>query len=152
MHASGDLALGLEELRELARGIHPAILTDRGLVPAVEALAARATLPVEVSGLPPERLAEPIEAAAYYVVSESLANVAKYASASRARVDLARDDGLLVVEVSDDGVGGADPGRGSGLRGLTDRVEALGGRLRVSSEQGSGTTVRAELPLQRTCD
>ena len=149
VHASGDLALGLEELRELARGIHPAILTDRGLVPAVEALAARATLPVEVSGLPPERLAEPIEAAAYYVVSESLANVAKYASASRARVDLARDDGLLVVEVSDDGVGGADPGGGSGLRGLTDRVEALGGRLRVSSEQGSGTTVRAELPLQQ---
>ncbi len=146
--ASGELALGLEELRELARGIHPAILTDRGLTPAVEALAARATLPVEVSGRLPERLAEPIEAAAFYVVSESLANVAKYAAASRARVELARDDGLLVVEVSDDGVGGADAGRGSGLRGLTDRVEALGGHLRVSSEHGCGTTVRAELPLQ----
>ncbi len=145
--ASGELALGLEELRELARGIHPAILTDRGLTPAVEALAARATLPVEVSGLPPERLPEAIEAAAFYVVSESLANVARYASASRARVDLARDDGLLVVEVSDDGVGGAEPGKGSGLRGLTDRVEALGGRLRVSSEHGLGTTVRAELPM-----
>ena len=104
-------------------------------------------LPVEVNGLPPERLAEPIEAAAFYVVSESLANVAKYASASRARVDLARDDGLLVVEVSDDGVGGADADKGSGLRGLADRVEALGGRFRVSSEQGRGTTVRAELPL-----
>ena len=113
----------------------------------VDALAARATLPVELNGLPSERLPEPIEAAAYYVVSESLANVAKYASASRARVDLARDDGLLVVEVSDDGVGGADAGKGSGLRGLADRVEALGGRLRVSSEPGQGTTVRAELPM-----
>ena len=145
--ASEELALGLEELRELARGIHPAILTDRGLAPAVEALATRATLPVEINGLPSERLPEPIEAAAFYVVSESLANVAKYADASRAQVDLARDDGLLVVEVSDDGVGGADPGKGSGLRGLSDRVEALGGRLRVSSERGLGTTVRAELPL-----
>ena len=119
----------------------------------MEALAARATVPVEVNGLPPERLAEPIEAAAFYVVSESLTNVAKYAAASRARVDLARDDGMLVVEVSDDGVGGADADEGSGLRGLSDRVEALGGRLRVSSEQGHGTTVRAELPLdQRNLD
>ena len=107
----------------------------------------RATFPVEVNGLPPERLSEPIEAAAFYVVSESLANVAKYASASQARVDLARDDGVLVVEVSDDGVGGADADKGSGLRGLSDRVEALGGRLRVSSEPGHGTTVRAELPM-----
>ena len=144
--AGEELALGLEELRELARGIHPAVLTDRGLAAAVEALAARATLPVELNGLPSERLPEPIEAAAYYVVSESLANVAKYAAASQAQVELARDDGLLVVEVSDDGVGGADPGKGSGLRGLTDRVEALGGRLQVSSEHGRGTTVRAELP------
>ncbi len=145
--ASDELALGLEELRELARGIHPAILSDRGLAPAVEALAARATVPVVVNGLPTERLPEPIEAAAFYVVAESLTNVAKYASARSARVDLARDDGLLVVEVSDDGVGGADSTKGSGLRGLTDRVEALGGKLRVSSEAGSGTTVRAELPL-----
>ena len=147
--AGEELALGLEELRELARGIHPAILTEHGLTPAVEALAARATVPVDVNGPLPERLAEPIEAAAYYVVSESLANVGKYASATRARVDLVRDDGLLVVEVSDDGVGGADPERGSGLRGLSDRVEALGGRLRVSSEQGHGTSVRAELPVQQ---
>ena len=145
--ACDELALGLEELRELARGIHPAILTDHGLTPAVEALAARAPLPVDVHGLPSERLSEPIEAAAFYVVSESLANVAKYASASQARVDLARDDSLLVVEVSDDGVGGADAEKGSGLRGLSDRVEALGGRFRVSSEQGRGTTVRAELPV-----
>ena len=105
-------------------------------------------MPVEVKGLPAERLPEPIEAAAFYVVSESLANVAKYAEASQARVDLTRDDGVLVVEVSDDGVGGADAGKGSGLRGLTDRVEALGGRLRVSSELGAGTTVRAELPMR----
>ncbi len=146
--SSDELALGLEELRELARGIHPAILTDRGLTPAVEALAGRATVPVEVNGLPSERLPEPIEAAAFYVVSESLANVAKYAAASRCRVHLMRDDGLLVVEVSDDGVGGADAGKGSGLRGLSDRVEALGGRLRVSSAQGLGTTVRAELPME----
>ena len=145
--ARDELALGLEELRELARGIHPAVLTDHGLTPAVEALATRATLPVEVKGLPPERLSEPIEAAAFYVVSEALANIAKYASASRARVDLDRDDGLLVVEVSDDGVGGANAAGGTGLRGLSDRVEALGGRLRVSSERGRGTTVRAELPL-----
>ena len=145
--ASEELALSLEELRELARGIHPAILTDRGLTPALEALATRATLPVEVNGLPRERLPEAIEAAAFYVVSESLTNVAKYASASRARVDVACSEGLLVVEVSDDGVGGADAGKGSGLRGLSDRVEALGGRLRVSSEHGHGTTVRAELPL-----
>ena len=146
--ACDELALGLEELRELARGIHPAVLTDHGLTAAVEALAGRATLPVEVNGLPSERLPEPIEVAAFYVISESLANVAKYAAADRARVDLARDDGLLVVEVSDDGVGGADADAGSGLRGLADRVEALGGRLRVSSERGRGTTVRAELPLQ----
>ena len=103
---------------------------------------------MEVNGLLPERLSEPIEAAAFFVVSESLANVAKYASASCARVDLARDDGMLVVEVSDDGVGGADADKGSGLRGLSDRVEALGGRLRVSSEPGRGTTVRAELPTR----
>jgi len=146
--ACDELALGLEELRELARGIHPAILTDHGLTPAVEALAARAALPVEVNGLPSARLAEPIEAAAFYVVSESLTNVAKYAAATLARVDLARDDGVLVIEVSDDGVGGADADKGSGLRGLCDRVEALGGRFRVSSEQGRGTTVRAELPLR----
>ena len=145
--ASDELALGLEELRELARGIHPAILTDHGLTPAVEALAMRATFPVEVHGLLPERLAEPIEAAAYYVVSEALANVAKYAAASCAQVDLNRHDGVLVVEVSDDGVGGANADGGTGLRGLADRVEALGGRFRVSSEHGRGTTVRAELPL-----
>jgi signal transduction histidine kinase len=145
--ASDELALSLEELRELARGIHPAILTERGLGPAVEALATRATLPVVVNAVPEERLPEPIEAAAFYVVSESLANVAKYASASHAWVDLVRGDELLVVEVVDDGVGGADARKGTGLRGLSDRVEALGGRLHVSSEHGRGTTVRAELPV-----
>ena len=145
--ASEELTVGLEELRELARGIHPAILTSRGLASALDALAERSTVPVDVAGAPSERLPEPIEAAAFYVVSESLANVAKYASASRARVDVARDDGLLVVEVSDDGVGGADATKGSGLRGLADRVEALGGRLLVASQPGHGTTVRAELPV-----
>ena len=146
--ACDELALGLEELRELARGIHPAILTDHGLTPAVEALAARAAAagggerPAVRSGLPSR--SRPRRSTSS---SESLANVAKYASASLARVDLARDDGVLVVEVSDDGVGGADADKGSGLRGLSDRVEALGGRFRVSSEQGRGTTVRAELPL-----
>ena len=124
--ASDELALGLEELRELARGIHPAILTDRGLTPAIEALAARATLPVEINGLPAERLPESIEAAAFYVVSESLANVAKYASASRARVELARDDGLLVVEVSDDGVGRRRPRQGIG----PPRADRPGGSTR----------------------
>jgi signal transduction histidine kinase len=145
--ASEELAVGLEELRELARGIHPAILTDRGLAPALEALAERASVPVVVNGLPQERLPEPIEAAAFYVVSESLANVAKYASAESARVDVVHNNGTLVVQVTDDGVGGADVSKGSGLRGLADRVEALGGRLDVSSERGRGTTVRAELPV-----
>ena len=152
VRASEELALSLEELRELARGIHPAILSDRGLAPALEALAGRATVPVEVSGLPAERLPEPIEAAAFYVVSESLANVSKYAEASQARIDLTRANGVLVVEVSDNGVGGADAGKGSGLRGLSDRVEALGGHLRVSSELGNGTTVRAELPMRSSSD
>ena len=143
------MALALEELRELARGIHPAILTDHGLTPAVEALATRAPLPVEVNGLPSARLSEPIEAAAFYVVSESLANVAKYASASQARVDLARDDGLLLVEVSDDGVGGADADKGSGLRGLSDRVEALGGRSPRLERAGPGHDGAGRAPAAR---
>ncbi|MCC6223646.1 MAG: hypothetical protein IT201_09185, partial [Thermoleophilia bacterium] len=145
--AGDELALALGELRELARGIHPAILTDRGLGPALEALAARSPVPVEVALPTGERLPGPIEAAAYFVVSESLANVAKYAGASAASVRVARDGGLLLVEVADDGAGGADPARGSGLRGLADRVEALDGRLAVESPPGAGTRVRAELPL-----
>ncbi|HEX2045841.1 MAG TPA: histidine kinase [Gaiellaceae bacterium] len=143
--ASDELALALEELRELARGIHPAVLTDRGLGAALEALAARSPLPVDLA-LTDERLPEPVEAAAYYVVSEALANVAKYADASAVAVTVARRNGSALVEVADDGVGGADPTRGSGLRGLADRVEALDGRLRVESSPGAGTRIRAEIP------
>ena len=144
--ATDELGLALEELRELARGIHPAVLTERGLGPALTSLADRAPLPVEVEGLPDERLPGQVEAAAYYVVSEALANVAKYASASTAIVRVARMNGRAVVEVVDDGVGGADPTVGSGLRGLTDRIEALDGRLRIMSPVGEGTTIRAEIP------
>jgi PAS domain S-box-containing protein len=144
--AREELAHALEELRELARGIHPAVLTDRGLGPALEALAARAPIPVELEA-PAERLAPAIEAAAYYVVAESLTNVAKYGQATSAAVSLATSDGTLTVTVSDDGVGGADPDRGSGLRGLADRVEALEGRLTVESPPGVGTKVSAEIPL-----
>jgi signal transduction histidine kinase len=144
--AREELAQALEELRELARGIHPAILTDRGLDAALEALASRAPLPVEIerdeAELPP-----PVEAAAYYVVSEALANIAKYAQASFVRVSVAQLDGTARVEVADDGVGGADPAQGSGLRGLADRVEALRGTLEVESLPGEGTTIRAEIPL-----
>jgi PAS domain S-box-containing protein len=145
--AREELALALDELRELARGIHPAILTDRGLAAALEALATRSPIPVEiesrVDGLP-----DAIEAAAYYVVAESLANVVKYAQATTVRVRIEQDEECLAVEVADDGVGGADPSAGTGLRGLTDRVEALDGSLAVESPPGEGTRIRAELPLQ----
>jgi PAS domain S-box-containing protein len=144
--AGTELEQALAELREIARGLHPAVLTERGLVPAVDALATRAPVPVDVGSEIDGRLPGPVEAAAYYVVSEALTNVAKYAGASAARVGMRRDDGVLVVEVADDGVGGADASRGSGLRGLADRVEALGGRLELSSPEGSGTTLRATLP------
>ena len=123
--ASRELAHALDELRELARGLHPAILADRGLGPALEALAARAPVPVELEDVRCGRLPAPVEAAAYYVVAESLTNVAKYADAKAAHVRVARADGVAIVEVEDDGVGGADPAQGTGLRGLADRVEAL---------------------------
>jgi PAS domain S-box-containing protein len=142
-----ELAQALEELRELARGIHPAVLTDRGLEAALEALAARSPLPVEIRGASCE-LPSQVEAAAYYVVSESLANVTKYAQASAVEVTVERMNGIAVVEVADDGVGGADPTRGSGLRGLADRVASLSGKLDVESPPGSGTRVRAEIPLE----
>jgi PAS domain S-box-containing protein len=145
--AGDQLAHALEELRELARGIHPAVLTDRGLEPALQALVARTPLPVTVAEAPDDRLPEPVEAAAYYVVSEALANMTKYAQASAATIRIARDNGRAVVEVCDDGVGGADPGQGSGLRGLTDRVEALDGRLEIDSAPGHGTRIRAEIPV-----
>jgi PAS domain S-box-containing protein len=144
--AREELAHALEELRELARGIHPAILTDQGLKPALEALTRRAPIPIELEA-PSERLAPAVEAAAYYVVAESLTNMAKHGGASSARVSLGTFNGTLTVTVADDGVGGADPDRGSGLRGLADRVEALEGRLVVESPRGEGTTIRAEIPL-----
>src|SRR4051794_33291956 len=144
--ARDELATALEELRELARGIHPAILTDRGLGPAIQALAERAPLPVSLDAMPEERLPAPVEAAAYFVVAESLTNVAKYAHAQHATVSVEQDDGFAVVEVRDDGVGGADPGDGTGLRGLADRLAALDGRLEVHSPPGSGTLVRAKVP------
>jgi signal transduction histidine kinase len=144
--AREELAQALEELRELARGIHPAILTDRGLDAALEALASRAPLPVEIER-PATDLPPPVEAAAYYVVSEALANVAKYAEASYVRVSVAQMNGAACVEVSDDGIGGADPAQGSGLRGLADRIAALNGTLEVESVPGQGTTIRAEIPL-----
>ncbi|MGZ8701817.1 MAG: histidine kinase [Gaiellaceae bacterium] len=142
-----ELARALEELRELARGIHPAVLTDRGLEAALESLASRAPLPVEIDG-PHASLPAPVEAAAYYVVSEALANVTKYAQASSVKVTVEQANGCALVEVADDGVGGADPGRGSGLRGLADRVASLNGKLAVDSPPGAGTRVRAEIPLE----
>lgn len=144
--ARQGLSAALEELRELSHGIHPAILSERGLVAALDELALRATLPVELDVADCDGLPEQVEAAAYYVVSEGLANVAKYAHATSARVRVHAGHGEVVVEVADDGIGGADAGRGSGLRGLTDRVEALGGRLWLSSPPGQGTIVRAEIP------
>jgi PAS domain S-box-containing protein len=145
--AAGDeLNQALEELRELARGIHPAVLTDRGLEPALQALAARSTIPVEIE-TPSRRLPAQVEAAAYYVVSEALANVAKYSEASSVSVRITHVDGRVVVDVEDDGIGGADATRGTGLRGLADRIAALDGRLEVESPPGEGTSVRAEIPV-----
>jgi signal transduction histidine kinase len=140
-----ELTEALEELRELARGIHPAILSDRGLGPALEAVAARSAVPVQLT-VPPERLPAPVEAAIYYVVSEALANVTKYAQASRVDVEVVRADGRVVAAIADDGIGGADPQRGSGLRGLSDRVAALDGRLHVDSEPSRGTRIHVEVP------
>jgi PAS domain S-box-containing protein len=145
-----ELAEATAELRELARGIHPALLTERGLAPAVSALAARAPVPVELLELPQDRLPPVAEATAYFTVSEALTNVAKYARATHASVRLAREDGKLVVEVRDDGIGGASVGAGSGLSGLSDRVGACDGSLSVSSPPGEGTLVRAVLPVQTT--
>jgi signal transduction histidine kinase len=145
--AREELALGLEELRELARGLHPAVLTERGLAPALEVLAARAPLRVLLT-VEEHVLPKPIEAAAYYVIAEALTNVAKYASASAARVSVRVVGTHAVIEVADDGVGGAEAAPGSGLRGLSDRVEALDGRLEIESAQGGGTCVRAVIPLE----
>jgi PAS domain S-box-containing protein len=144
--ANAELAEALEELRELARGIHPAVLTDRGLVAALEMLAARPGIPVELSVELEERLPSPVEAAAYYIVAEALTNASRHARATHVRVNVSYADGAALVEVADDGVGGADERRGSGLRGLDDRVEALGGTLELDSLAGAGTTLRARIP------
>jgi signal transduction histidine kinase len=146
-NTSEELTLAIDELRELARGIHPTTLTEQGLGPALEVLAKRAPFPVTVANELEERLPAPVEAAAYYVVAESMTNVAKYAEASSVNVRLARRDAVACVEVVDDGVGGADLGGGSGLRGLADRVEALDGRFGVESAAEEGTRVWAEIPV-----
>jgi signal transduction histidine kinase len=140
------LAVALGELRELARGIHPAILTDRGLGPAIEALANRVPVDVDSEVHVDARLSEPIEAAAYFVVAEALTNIVKYARATRAKVVVRREDELVTVTVDDDGVGGARIGAGTGLRGLQDRLAALDGTLSIDSPRGEGTRLRAHIP------
>ena len=140
-----ELGQSLKELRDLARGIHPVVLSERGLEPAVRALAARAPVPVDIVGQA-GRLPAAVETAAYFVVSEALTNVSKYARAEHATVRVERVNGQLLVEVSDDGVGGASVSDGSGLRGLSDRVAALSGTLEVTSPPGRGTRLRAYLP------
>jgi len=143
---SEKLSVALAELRELARGIHPAVLTDRGLAPAVAALADRVPLPVEIEVGVGERLSAAIEAAAYFVVAEGLTNVAKYARAEHVRVAVRADGADLVVEVEDDGAGGAEVGSGSGLGGLRDRLAALDGTLAIDSPRGGGTRLVARIP------
>jgi signal transduction histidine kinase len=144
--ADTELMAGLNELRALARGIHPAVLTDEGLPAALGSLARRATVPVEIHAELDERPAPPIEAAAYFVASEALANVAKHAHASTVTITVARANGAITLEVADDGVGGADVARGSGLSGLRDRVDALDGHLEIISRPAAGTKLRAEFP------
>jgi signal transduction histidine kinase len=144
-----ELTCAIEELRELARGIHPTVLTDAGLGPAVALLAGRVPVPVDVS-VNDERYPPAVEATAYFVVSEALANVTKHAHATHAGVTVARVDDHLHVEVCDDGSGGADPLRGSGLSGLQDRVLAVGGELSFESAPGAGTVVRADLPCEES--
>ena len=143
--AAAELATSVDELRELAHGIHPAVL-GHGLTVALESLAARSTVATAVSVDLLERLPEVVEVAAYFVASEALANVAKHAQASAVKITVSRGTKGALVEVADDGVGGADDAGGSGLRGLADRVEALGGQLRISSPLGTGTTISAVIP------
>jgi signal transduction histidine kinase len=145
--AAAELKLAIQELRELARGIHPAILTEAGLAAAIVALADRSAIPTVVSATPDRRLLPAVEATAYFVVSEALANVAKYASATHASVGADCRGSSLHVEVGDNGVGGADASRGSGIRGLQDRVAALGGSVTIESPPGQGTLVVAEIPI-----
>jgi signal transduction histidine kinase len=146
-HVRQGLTGALDDLRELSRGIHPAILSEGGLVPALRALARRSAVPVELHLSVDERLADHVEVGAYYVVSEALTNAAKHARASNVEVHADMRDGRLQLTIGDDGVGGADPARGSGLTGLADRVAALGGTIAITSPPGKGTSLRVELPL-----
>ena len=145
--AIGELSAGIEELRELARGIHPAVLTQRGLGPALQSLAGRAPLPVDVRAPLEERLPAAVETAAYFAVSEALTNVVKHAGAGLVAVDVRVACGRLLIDVTDDGCGGASADGGSGLRGLADRVGALDGRVAIDSPPGAGTTVHVEIPV-----
>ncbi len=146
-HAGDEAREAGAELRELARGLHPAGLAEYGLEPTLAALAGRSTIPLEVAELPDRRLPEVVEVSVYYLVSEALSNAVKYAGATRVRVEVVQQPDRVVATVSDDGVGGADPDGGSGLRGLAERVDALGGRLDVVSPEGAGTLLRATIPL-----
>jgi signal transduction histidine kinase len=145
--ARTELDAALEELRELARGIHPSILTDRGLEAALAALAGRSTVPVELDLDSCGELPLSVQTTAYFVVAEALTNASKYARADRLEVRVAAGEGGAIVEVRDDGSGGVDPARGSGLSGLADRVSALGGTLEIDSPVGAGTTIRARIPV-----
>jgi signal transduction histidine kinase len=142
-----ELNVTTDDVREIAQGIHPAILTQAGLGPALRALALRSTVPVEVAAADEERLPEPLEVAAYYVTAEALTNAAKHAAARRAWVTLERNARIVRLRVKDDGIGGADASTGTGLMGIRDRVEALGGSLSVSSPQGEGTVLDVTLPV-----
>ena len=144
---SAELMGVIDDLREISHGIHPAILSEAGLRPALRALGRRSAVPINIDVRVNGRLPEPVEAGAYYVVAEMLTNAAKHARASMVEVNAEASGGTLRVRVHDDGVGGADPVRGSGLLGLKDRLEALGGTFSVHSPAGGGTTVRCELPV-----
>jgi signal transduction histidine kinase len=144
--ALDDTRAAIEELRELARGLHPAILTHRGLAAAVDALADRAPVPVHVD-IPEQRYPPSVESAAYFIAAEALTNIAKYAKATTARITATRSTETLQLTIEDDGAGGATPSPGSGLSGLHDRVAALAGTLTIDSPPGAGTRIRAELPL-----
>jgi signal transduction histidine kinase len=148
-HVGKGLADALDDLRELSRGIHPAILSEGGLVPALKGLARRSAVPVQLDLAIADRFAERVEIGAYYVVSEALTNAAKHARASKVEVHARARDGVLELKIDDDGVGGADPSGGSGLTGLADRVEALGGTIWIASPPGEGTSLRVELSLDQ---
>jgi len=146
--AREEAELAVKELRDLAHGIHPAVLSDLGLAAALDALASRAPVPVRITAVSDSPLPQPVEAAAYYVTAEALTNVAKYARASECTICLTFEDARVRLEVRDDGVGGADPAAGTGLRGLRDRVEALDGSFEIDSTPGAGTAVIVEMPAR----